>query len=126
MQAYYRRAAARFLLGRHAEALRDYKQASLCRCERPPRSPLCAPQVLKLRPSDKDASAKVKECEKVVAALRFAGALRHRACRLALTALPAAIANPDEDEVSRPAIHSCLGSPPHAAACALASARRSA
>ena len=26
-QAYYRRAAARFLLGRHAEALRDFKQA---------------------------------------------------------------------------------------------------
>ena len=31
-QAYYRRAAARFLLGRHAEALRDFKQARSRSC----------------------------------------------------------------------------------------------
>ncbi len=50
-------------------------------------------QVAKMRPSDKDALAKVKECEKVVKELKFA----------------AAIANPDDDEARAPV---CAGGKP--------------
>jgi tetratricopeptide (TPR) repeat protein len=67
IKGYYRRAAARFLLGKYNEALRDYRL------------------VVKLKPADKDAQLKLKECERVVKALRFASA----------------IANPEEDEVRR-------------------------
>lgn len=82
-QAYFRRAAARFLLGKPADALRDYRIVCLPALPRFSSWPHSLSQVAKMRPSDKDAQAKVKECEKVVKERKFA----------------AAIANPDDDEV---------------------------
>ena len=83
-KGYYRRAAAHFLLGKHGEALRDYRlvrnparRRGLCVLLAPPLTPppARAMQVAKLKPSDKDAQAKLKECEKVVRALKFASAI---------------------------------------------------
>lgn len=57
IKAYYRRGSANFALGKYKLALRDFK--SVCR----------------LRPTDKDARAKLKECEKAVKQIAFANAI---------------------------------------------------
>ncbi|KAH8098784.1 hypothetical protein JL720_1750 [Aureococcus anophagefferens] len=58
IKAYYRRGSANFaLLGKYRLALRDFKA------------------VCKLRPSDRDARTKLKECEKAVKQLAFASAI---------------------------------------------------
>ena len=57
IKAYYRRGSANFALGKYRLALRDFKA------------------VCKLRPSDRDARTKLKECEKAVKQLAFASAI---------------------------------------------------
>ena len=57
IKAYYRRGSANFALGKYRLALRDFKA------------------VCKLRPTDRDARTKLKECEKAVKQLAFANAI---------------------------------------------------
>lgn len=57
IKAYYRRGSANFALGKYKLALRDFKA------------------VCKLRPSDRDARSKLKECEKAVKQMAFADAI---------------------------------------------------
>ncbi|KAJ8604320.1 hypothetical protein CTAYLR_002573 [Chrysophaeum taylorii] len=57
IKAYYRRGSANFALGKYRLALRDFK--SVC----------------KLRPTDRDARAKLRECEKAAKQLAFANAI---------------------------------------------------
>ena len=57
MKAYYRRGAAHMALGKTKEARLDFKT------------------VVKLKPSDKDAQSKLKECEKAIYAAAFSKAI---------------------------------------------------
>ncbi|XP_076463656.1 serine/threonine-protein phosphatase 5-like [Babylonia areolata] len=57
LKAYYRRASANMALGKYKEALRDFKY------------------VVTVRPSDKDASARYNECNKVVKRVAFERAI---------------------------------------------------
>ena len=57
IKAYYRRGAAHMALGKMKEARLDFKT------------------VVKLKPSDKDAQSKLKECEKTIYAAAFAAAI---------------------------------------------------
>jgi len=57
IKAYYRRGSANFALGKYRLALRDFKA------------------VCKLRPNDRDARTKLRECEKAAKQLAFASAI---------------------------------------------------
>lgn len=57
IKAYYRRGAAHLYLSKYKEARNDFQQ------------------VLKLKPSDKDAAAKLKACEQAIFQQRFAAAI---------------------------------------------------
>ena len=57
IKAYYRRGSANFALGKYKLALRDFKA------------------VCKLRPNDRDARNKLRECEKAAKQLAFACAI---------------------------------------------------
>jgi len=57
VKAYYRRGAAHLALGKYRDAIRDFKN------------------VVRMKPSDKDAQAKLKECERAFYAIQFQKAI---------------------------------------------------
>ena len=83
LQGYYRRASANFQLGKFKDALKDYEA------------------VCKVRPNDKDAVVKFKECKKLVHRLAFERAIsvkgpQEKSVSERLTALIASIRDPDD------------------------------
>lgn len=56
--AYYRRGSAELALGHHKKAIKDFKL------------------VVRMKPSDKDARAKLKLCEKIIKEAAFAAAIQ--------------------------------------------------
>jgi len=83
VKGYYRRASANFQLGKFKDALKDYEA------------------VCKVRPNDKDAVVKFKECKKLVHRLAFERAIsvkgpQEKSVSERLTALIASIRDPDD------------------------------
>lgn len=56
--AYYRRGSAELALGHHKKAVKDFKL------------------VVRMKPADKDARAKLKLCEKIIKEAAFAAAIQ--------------------------------------------------
>lgn len=75
IKGYYRRASAKMSLGKFKEALRDFEIVSICKILLIIFQALLFIQVTKIRPNDKDAKMKFKECDKIVRKLAFEKAI---------------------------------------------------